>query len=78
MITSSFPCTWKAAFFHVRGFVQLEPFKVCTEALPADRCGDLPDAAGTDHAPFLQVNRVHPVIQWIQINFQKQIMHSDL
>lgn len=43
-------------FFHASGFVQLEPFKVCTEALPADRCGDIPDPAGTNHGPFLQVN----------------------
>ena len=34
----------KLHFFHASGFVQLEPFKVCTEALPADRCGDIPDA----------------------------------
>ena len=51
------PVHMESCIFFMRAVLfNLNTFKVCTEALPADRCGDIPDPAGTDHAPFLQVN----------------------
>ena len=46
----------KLHFFMRAVLFNLNTFKVCTESLPAERCGDITDAAGTDNAPFLQVN----------------------